>query len=231
MSIGYRIRTNFTRPSSDLIQAFSEIPVPNIGDSMNRMASVNSSLQALNQTRLIGPAYTVKAPAGDNLLFYYAIANALPGDIIVVDGGGYTERALCGEIMVTWAMKRKLGGFVVDAAIRDKVELEKLPFPVFAKSSNPNGPYKNGPGEINTPVNIGGVVVSPGDIIVGDRDGLVVIPQKDAPKILLQAQAVQRKEKQMMDDILTKGNPDISWLFEKLEKSSCEFIDEVTSHD
>lgn len=224
MNIGYKIVENFERPPEELVEQFRNLPVPNIGDSMNRTAAISSVIQPMNNGKLLGTAYTVRVPAGDNLLFYYAIDRAKPGDVIVVDGGGFKERALCGEIMVTLAIKRKLAGFVVDGAIRDRAELSELEFPVFARSSNPNGPYKNGPGEVNVPVTIGGKVVYPGDILVGDRNGLVVVRPEDAKEVLANAHDIMIKEKEMMEQIEKYGHLDLDWMYKKLEKDHCTII-------
>lgn len=221
-NIGYRIRKEFERPDPALIQKFRKVPVPNIGDCMNRTAALGSGLRALNGTRMMGTAYTVNCPAGDNLLFYYAIDNAKPGDVIVVANHGYTERALCGEIMATMAKKRGLAGFVIDGAIRDKSELSQMDFPVFAVASSPNGPYKNGPGDINVPVSIGGKVICPGDILIGDPDGIIVMKPEEADEIYGKAMAVMDKEAGMIRRIEEKGGLDLQWMYDKISADNCE---------
>lgn len=224
MNIGYCIKNDFPRPSAELLAKFDGIPIPNIGDAMNRTAAISAQIIPVNNVRLTGTAYTVRVPAGDNLLFYYAIDNAKPGDVIVVDGGGFEERALCGEIMATYAAKRGIAGFVINGAIRDKVELSGMNFPVFAKAACPNGPYKNGPGEINVPVNIGGRIVCPGDILVGDGNGLVVVRPEDAEKVLASAHAVMKKEAGMMQEIEEQGKMSLGWMYEKITNDQCSII-------
>lgn len=113
-----------------------------------------------------------------------ALDYAKPGDIIVIDGAGYTDRALVGGMMLAYAEMRHLGGFVVNGAVRDMDDIRASSLPVFAKAVTPLGPYREGPGEINVPVVCGGQVVMPGDILVGDADGVVVIPRKDACELL-----------------------------------------------
>lgn len=217
MSIGYQIMDGIKRPSLDMIKALGDIPVPILGDSMDRSSAISSEIQPINSARLAGCAYTVHVPAGDNLLLYYAIDQAYPGDIIVVDGGGFTERALCGEIMVTYAMKRGLAGLVIDGAIRDKMELSRMKIPVFAKSSSPNGPNKNGPGKINVPVSVGGKIVCPGDIIIGDENGIITINPKEATQVLKTAHKLMEKEKMILDDIERNGHLDLRWMYQKIE--------------
>ena len=113
-------------------------------------------------------------------MVHKAIDLAAPGDVIVVDAGGDLDQAIIGEIMSSWAAKRGVAGFVIDGAIRDAAALSQGDFPVYARGVTHRGPYKDGPGEINVPVSIGGMVVQPGDIIIGDADGLLAIPQADA---------------------------------------------------
>ncbi len=221
MNIGFKINKNFHRPSRDVLAEFADIPIPNIGDAMQRTAAISSSIKSVNNERLSGTAYTVRVPAGDNLLFYYAIDQASPGDVIVVDGGGFTERALCGEIMATLAKERGLAGFVINGAIRDYVELSQMEFPVFAIASCPNGPYKNGPGEINVPVNIGGRIVCPGDILIGDKNGLVSFKEEEVPEIIENVNTIIKKEQALMDDIKKNRRMDLRWMYQKLAVEQC----------
>lgn len=223
MNAGYHIIKDFQRADQSLIDSFNGIPVPNIGDSMNRTAAITSELRPINHTRLQGSAYTVRVPAGDNLLIYYAIDQAKPGDVIVVDGNGFTERALVGGIMSELAKAKGIAGLVIYGAIRDPKDLENMDFPVFYKAICPNGPYKNGPGEINVPVNIGGKIVKPGDILIGDEDGLVVIDQKNALEVSIKAREVVKKEAKMMESIRTKGELDLEWVYKKLQNDGCTF--------
>ena len=157
-------------------KAFRGLPIANLDDCMGRIAAVDARLKNVNKTPLLGVAFTVRCPAGDNLMFHKALDLAQPGDILVIAAGGSMSRSLCGEIMSTYARSRGIAGFVVDGCIRDYDELSALTdFPVFARGVTPNGPYKNGPGEINFPVTVAGQVICPGDILVGDGDGLLVI--------------------------------------------------------
>ena len=223
MNIGYSITRDFKRVNKECIDCFNNIPVPNIGDAMNRTAAISSSIRPFNNKRLQGTAYTVRVQAGDNLLIYYAIDNAKPGDVIVVDGNGFIDRALLGGIMSTYAAKRGITGIVVDGAIRDPKDLAALDINVFAKAISPNGPYKNGPGEINVPVNIGGHIINPGDILIGDHDGLVVIDPTQALEVAKKAQQVIEKEEKMMNLINTQCKMDLAWMYKKLENDGCEF--------
>ena len=184
MSIGFRAFLDFERPDPSLIEAYRGIPSANIGDCVKRMNCMFGGIRAFNHKTLVGTAFTVKVPSGDNLVAQMALDYARPGDIIVIDGAGYTARALVGGMMLAYAEKRKLGGYVVNGAVRDLDDIQHSSLPVFAISATPLGPYREGPGEVNVPVVCGGQVVMPGDILVGDADGIVVIPRRDAAGLL-----------------------------------------------
>ena len=177
MAVGCRIRRNFERPAKELVEAFRGIPVANIDDNCGRIAAVDASIYPLNpKARLLGTAFTVNAPAGDNLLFHKALDMAQPGDVIVLANKGsmsralcgeIMSRALCGEIMSSYAKSRGLAGIIIDGCVRDSYTLSQMDFLVYAKGVTPNGPYKNGPGKMNFPVSFAGIIINPGDIIVG----------------------------------------------------------------
>lgn len=191
---GFRIFTNVERPDRALVERFRGIPSSNINDMMNRLYNTDASIKSLNHLPMLGTAITVRVPLGDNLMFHRALDIAQPGDVLVVDGGGCMERSLAGEIMITYAEKKGLAGIVVNGALRDLDGILRSSMPVYAKGITPQGPFKNGPGEINVPVCCGGVVVLPGDILVGDLDGVVVIRKDDAPYIIDKAQEKLAKE-------------------------------------
>jgi RraA family protein len=198
---GFRAFSKINRPSPDLIELFRNIPVATIADNMNRLFCLDSTIRPINKKHILGPAFTVKVPAGDNLMIHKAISMAEPGDVIVVDAGGNTQRSLVGQIMSTYAMSRGIAGFIIDGAIRDFQGLSTMDFPVYARAITPQGPYKNGPGEINVPVAIGGQVILPGDIIVGDLDGVVIISPDDAREVAACALARFEMETKILLDI------------------------------
>ena len=184
MPIGFRAFLEIERPDPRLIEAYRQIPSSNIGDCVKRMNCMFGGIRSYNRRSIVGPAFTVKVPAGDNLVAQMALDYAQPGDVIVIDGAGYADRALVGGMMLAYAEERGLAGFVVNGAVRDLDDIEASPLPVFALAATPLGPYREGPGEINVPVVCGGQVVMPGDILVGDSDGIVVIPRRDAADLL-----------------------------------------------
>lgn len=227
-NVGFREYLNIARPAKELIEMFRDIPAANIDDNMNRMYSISMDIVPFNKAPLLGSAFTVKVPAGDNLMVHRALDIAEPGDIIVVDAGGCSERAICGEIMVKYAIKRGLGGFVINGCIRDADELAALDFPVYARGVNPNGPYKNGPGEINVAICVGGMVVMPGDILVGDGDGIVIIRQSDALEVVKKAKAQNEKEIRDIAAInrgdFTEGGFCRDWVRATLNSKGCQFF-------
>lgn len=226
MAIGCRIKTHIDRPDRSLVEAFRGIPVANIDDCMNRLAAVDAGLNPMNSSPLLGTAFTVRCPAGDNLMFHKALDLAQPGDVLVIAAGGSMSRALCGEIMVTYARSRGLAGFIIDGCVRDKDELAAFTdFPIYARGVIPNGPYKNGPGEINFPVAVGGQVICPGDILVGDGDSVLVIKPHEAEALAKEAAAVHKKEEGQIAGILSgKGFPR-PFVDETLEKLGVEYVD------
>lgn len=224
MNIGCRIVRDFVRTDRAVIEGFRDIPVANIGDCMNRMAAVSCDIRPMNGAKLLGPAFTVKVPAGDNLMFHKAMDMAKEGDVIVIDAEGATDRAIFGELMINYCMLRKLAGVVVDGCIRDFDTLRTIDFPVYARGITPNGPYKNGPGEINTVITFGGQIVRPGDIVVGDEDGILFIRPEEAGELLKKARGVVEKETGIMNTMERDGTYIRPWVDEKLEEIGCEYI-------
>ena len=226
MPAGCKIKRNFERPAKELVEAFRGIPVANIDDNMGRIAAVDASIFPLNpNAKILGTAFTVNAPAGDNLLFHKALDMAQPGDVIVLANKGSMSRSLCGEIMSNYAKSRGIAGIIIDGCVRDSAALREMDFPVYAKGVTPNGPYKNGPGEMNFPVSFAGIIINPGDIIVGDADGLLVVRPEDAEEIAKKAKAWHDSEEKQLEGILTKGEWVRPWVDGKLEEVGFEFVD------
>jgi regulator of RNase E activity RraA len=222
-STGYRVIVDFDRLDRGLVDGFKNIATSVIGDVMGRMRVMNYAIKPLNQpgVHMAGSALTVRTHPSDNLLVHKAMDIARPGDIIVVDASGDTEHAIIGEIMSFYAKTKGIGGFVIDGAIRDRIGIAKLGLPVFAKGTTPRGPYKEGPGEVNTTISCANVPVSPGDIIVGDDDGVVVIPKDEAHVIFEKALELSSKEEEAMRSI-GQGKWDRSWVDEILMKKGIE---------
>jgi RraA family protein len=191
---------------------------PHLSDSMERLYAGGHQLRPMHKEgKLAGPAFTVRTAAGDNLLVHKALDTAQRGDVIVVDAGGWLENAIIGELMMSRARQRGVAGIVIWGAIRDSAEIAAGTYPVYAAGVTHRGPYKNGPGEINVPVVVGGMPVNPGDIIVGDADGLVAIPQEQAERVLASAKSILEKETASMKQILA-GTVDRSWVDKALKE-------------
>lgn len=181
-----------------------------LADAMDRLAGILGLTRFNNAQRLVGSAVTVKTRPGDNLNIYRAIRLLQPGQILVVDGGGALENALVGELMMLAARARGCAGFVIDGAIRDVGAFATEDFPCFARGANPRGPYKSGPGLIGVPIAIGGQVVMPGDAVVGDEDGLLVIPRDRTAEVIGKARQKTSDEAAIRDGIAA-GRGD-AWL-------------------
>lgn len=221
MPIGFRIRAACERLPEALVRKAQGIPVAAISDGMWRLAGSDAALRQLHcGTPMCGSALTVRTRAGDNLMLHKAIDLAQPGDVIVVDGGGHVQNALIGEIMTTQAQKRGVAGIVIDGAVRDLDFIRRSPFPVFARGATHRGPYKSGPGEINFPIALQGMVVMPGDLVVGDADGVVCVPSADAGRVLDAAIRKIATEARQMEAI-GNGTLDRSWVDEDLRRLGC----------
>ena len=183
-------------PDSDqaLIAALGNLASANVADAMERLGVAEGIFPIWPGARLAGPAHTVWTRSGDNREVHAALDQAEPGSVLVINGGGDLTRALIGELMATRAAKRRLAGFVIDGAVRDREALTELGLPIFARAVTPAGPYKNGPGRQQCPVAIGGVCVLPGDIVLGDGDGVVIVPRAMASTVLETAQAIETNE-------------------------------------
>ena len=225
-NVGFRIFTKINRPGKELVKAFAGLPVANIADEMNRFGCVDARIKPLNNTPLLGTAFTVKARNGDNLMFHKALDLAQPGDVIVVDGQGDLVNSLTGEIMMRQALKKGLAGIVVDGAVRDVEALRQMDMAIYAAGVTPKGPYKDGPGEINVPVCCGGVVVNPGDILVGDADGIVVISPGDAKLTAEKAKAKSEKEQVTFKEIEAGTLNRSAYSDEAFIKRGCEIIND-----
>jgi regulator of RNase E activity RraA len=176
---------------------------------------------------MVGPAYTVKARAGDNLALHAALNSCQEGDVLVVSNEGDDSRALMGEVMMAYLKyTKKVAGIVIDGPIRDIDEIGKWDFPVYCTGTTPGGPYKEGPGEINVPVACGNVSINPGDIILGDPDGVIVIPRKDAAKVLEDAKAFQAADEVKLE-AAKNGTAKRGWVDKLLEDKGFEIIDDI----
>lgn len=223
MSIGFRVLKQDRKVSAEWVERYRTVPVANISDSMNRMTAGGASLRSMHrQGVLVGPALTVKARPGDNLMLHYAIDIAQPGDVIVVDAGGDLSNALIGEMMVAYAAKRGVAGIVINGAIRDAASIGAGDFPLFAAGVTHRGPYKDGPGEVNVPIALDGMVIEPGDLMIGDEDGLLCVPFDQVGEVYDRAHAKHAAEQKQLEQIAL-GENDRTWVLKSLTQKGCEF--------
>ena len=221
MTIGFRILERKKKVALDIAKEFLTLPVANVSDSMWRLTAGGSRLRPMHKSgQMAGPALTVKSRPGDNLMLHKAIDMAEPGDIIVCDAGGDLTNSLMGELMLAHAIKRGVGGFVLDGAVRDVEAFLEVNLPVFAAGISHRGPYKDGPGEINVSVAIDGMVIEPGDLVIGDWDGVLSIPLDDVESILRKTNEKQAAEAVDMAKI-EAGEWDRSWVDKTLKDRGC----------
>lgn len=168
-----------------LSAALAEIPTPALGDAQSRRGLLHSAISPVwDAPRVAGRAFTIETRPGDNQAIHQAIAEIKPGDLVMIDGGGHTERALIGDLIAERLRDAGAVGVVLDAAVRDPRGIAEVGLPTFARAVTPAGPYRNGPGRHRIPISIGGVVCQPGDYVVADEDGVIVIPALRTEEVL-----------------------------------------------
>jgi 4-hydroxy-4-methyl-2-oxoglutarate aldolase len=199
--LGFRVLPSPPRLDPALVERFRGLAAPNLADAMGRFNFMDPGMQSRTGLTLCGPAVTVNARPADNLMIHKALQVAAPGEIVVVTTCGNTTSAVFGELMCNTAIAARLGGIIVDGAIRDVEGLSALGFPAFSRTVCAGGCDKDGPGEINVPISCGGVVVSPGDVVVGDIDGIAVVPRDHAEEVLRLVEELMSREKKRIAEI------------------------------
>jgi RraA family protein len=204
---GYRINPCEDPLHDDVIAFFRDVPAACVADCMGRSVGT-IGLHAYHgnpRIRLCGSAVTVRVRPGDNLMIHKAMLMAHPGDVIAVDGAGSVSQALVGELMRTTAITRRLGGFVIDGAVRDVADWADGRVPVYARGHTPRGPSKDGPGEINVPIACAGLTIYPGDLLVGDGDGVVAIPRGELAELRDRVAAHLQREAEIRSNNAREG--------------------------
>ncbi len=199
--IGFRIITDVRRASKELVKQFVGIATSNLADAMGRFNFMDAEMRSRSGLSLCGVAVTVNCRPGDNLMVHKALEVAQPGDIVVVNTNGNVTSSVFGELMCRTAVAARLGGIVVDGAIRDVTAIMKLGFPAYSRVVSPGGCDKDGPGEINVDISCGGTVVHPGDIVVGDADGVVAVPEAASLEVLVRVRELLETERKRIDEI------------------------------
>lgn len=196
---------DFPRADPELLARFARLSSSVVSDVMDRRGALDSRIQAVwPGAGLVASAFTVWTRPGDNAFAYPAFDLMRPGDVVVVSGGGAESPALIGEILASEAKARGVAGFVVDGAVRDAAGLAEFEVPVFARAVTPAGPYKDGPFALLEPVAVGGAVVVPGDIVLGDGDGVTVVPLARAEEVLVAAEEKQREEEAKLASVTSR---------------------------
>ncbi|WP_279356403.1 RraA family protein [Methylobacterium indicum] len=222
MPIGFKIHPRTRTVDAATVEKFKAITVANISDSMSRMVHGGPRLRPMHGGGVLcGVALTVRTRPGDNLMVHAALNRAKPGDVLVIDAGGDLSNALMGELMLGHAQQIGVAGVVLNGAVRDLGWIRANALPVFAAGVTHRGPYKDGPGEVNVPVALDGMVIAPGDLIVGDDDGVVCVPFDQVEAVYAAANAKQQGEAKTMAAIRA-GTVDRSWVERALEKAGCE---------
>jgi RraA family protein len=219
--IGFRILRRERKVATSVVAQFRDVPVANVSDSMQRMSAGGWRLRPMhNGGAMAGPALTVRTRPGDNLMVHKALDLAEAGDVLVVDAGGDLTNAIIGEIMSTYAKQRGLAGIVINGAIRDAESIRAGTFPVYAAGVTHRGPYKDGPGEINVAVAIDGMVIEPGDLVLGDGDGVLCVPYDATAAVHALVSAKQKVEARELR-AAAKGTLDRSWVDARLRQLGC----------
>ncbi|MBN8959336.1 MAG: RraA family protein [Rhizobiales bacterium] len=225
MTIGFRIFPRRRAVDAKWVAQYRGLPVANVSDMMSRAAAGGARLRPLHAGGYMsGPAFTVKTRPGDNLMVHKALDLAQAGDVVVVDAGGDLTNAIVGELMLAHAEKRGLAGVVINGAVRDLAAIRADEFPVYAAGVTHRGPYKDGPGEINVPIALDGMVIEPGDLVIGDDDGLLCVPFDGVEAVYKATKDKHAAEEKQMADIAA-GKSDRSWVDAALKRLGCEIME------
>jgi RraA family protein len=224
--VGFRIKRDIPRPSRNVAKMFEDFEVADISDHLNRLYAVDCSIRCLSRgdRRLVGPACTVKVFPGDNLMVHKVLDIAKPGDVVVVDARGSMLYSVLGDTISMKAQHRGITGFVVDGYVRDLSAIQKLDYPIYARGDMPIGPLHRGPGEINYPVCCGGVVINPGDIIIADQSGVVVLPRTCIEELYERLRRYKERNSTYLEKVRI-GEFSNSWVDQLLDSARCEIAD------
>ena len=217
---GFRWRAKVERVPPEIVRQFSAFETPDVSDLMNRLYTMSSEIRPMTgpDLKILGPACTVKVFPGDNLMVHKSLDLAAPGDVVVVDAGSSAMNGVLGDLISTKARHRGIAGFVVDGLVRDLPAIRALgDFPVFARGATPIGPLHRGPGEVNYPVSVGGIVVQPGDLVMGDLNGVVIVPRPAAAELLGRLKEHVARETPYVESV-ARGEFSNEWVDETLRE-------------
>ena len=221
------VTRNINRPVSELVAAVGRYGAATLHEAQGRRGAVSSTIKPIApNANLCGPAFTVDCAAGDNLMLQLAIAYAEPGDVVVVSAGAFSEAGAFGDLLCTAAVKKELGGLVIDTGVRDSMILRTMGLPIFSYSICIKGTVKETVGTINQPISIGGQLVRPGDIVRGDDDGLVVIRADEAEMVVEKAEQREQMEARKRERYLAGASViDVNGLAEVIARKGITFDD------
>lgn len=228
-NVGFRIYKDFERVDKEVIAKWKDIPTTDLSDVMERTNTMNYTIKGVHQrgVHIVGSALTVRTPPGDHLMVQKAMDLAKPGDIIVIDACGGVDSAVIGELMCRYAKTKGIVGFIIDGLVRDTHAIYLMNYPVFAKGGIPQRPSKKGPGEINSTISCGGVHVSPGDVIVADDDGVIVIPKADVTDTVIQKVNQKAENEKQVIHAIDNNEWDRDWIDKLLQQKGCEIIEKL----
>ena len=211
-----RIRRKFPRPSKKVLAAFAGVPTGFATDAMNGRGALDYRIKPIVPMKevMVGVAMTCHCGPGDNLALFGALATAEPGDVLLAATDGFTETSVTGDLLLGMAKNRGLKGIVTDGVVRDVPGILAVGLPLYAIGVNPNSPARNGPGTVGHPIVIGGVSIAPGDIVIGDGDGIVIVPRADAEAVLKRLEDVKAAEAAM--DAKVKGGLKVPEFIQKI---------------
>lgn len=221
------IRADFQRPDEAALAPFREAPTGWVADARGRRGALSHRIRPVSEaTRFVGTALTVAARPVDNLAPYAALRFARPGDVLVVATDGCETAAVLGDVLLGMARNAGIVAAVTDGLVRDRTGIVDVGLPTFAVGLTPNAPFKDGPGTVGLPIALGGVTVEPGDIVVGDTDGVVVVPQGEGAAIAAALAEVVAKER-TMDAAVAGGASSPAWLDGALAAAGVAYLDET----
>lgn len=226
MPVGFRVYTQIARPDPALVKRFAGLFTPDISDVINRAGTMENAIHPMYMPiqRIAGPAVTVSVPTGAFNVIKLGMQQTRAGDVLVVNGRASLNGALFGSNVCRGLLHRGVAGLIVDGAVRDISEIQEDGLPVFARGASAGmGPIE-GPGEVNVPIACGGVVVNPGDIVIADEDGIVVVRPDEAENILSAVADLQAKHAAVQPVLLRGEVTNIANIEQALRAQGCEFL-------
>lgn len=219
------IRRDFVRPAAELVARCKDVPTGNLVDCMDGYGALDYQIKPIDPARALffGPAVTCATGPSDNLAIFGAVAQARPGDVIVVASDGFTGTASIGDNLAGMARNRGAVAIVTDGMVRDLAGLDRIGMPIAARGVTPNSCVRSGPGTVGLPVIVGGVAVESGDMVVGDRDGVVIVPRARLDAVLTRLEAV-RKAEAVLEAKVAAGLTVPSWIEALLESDRIRWV-------